>query len=91
MITRLFLLSHFMFSQGMQGRGRGHLTDSARLSEAGTGYLEKPAISRKGSGKAAYSGIQIQDSKQNKHMITLPKDAPLAAAAVHPRRAGYFA
>ena len=47
--------------------------DSASLSEAGKGCIEKPAAVRKGSGKAAAmalraacSGIKIQDSKQNK-------------------------
>ena len=75
-----------MLSQGSQGRRRGYIPhyESAGLSEAGKGYIEKPAAVRKGSGKAAAmalraacSGIEIQDSKQTKHHIVV---CPIASS-----------
>ena len=50
--------------------------DSASLSEAGKGYIEKPAAM---ALRAARSGIEIQDSKQNTKIQVLLHRSPMGA------------
>ena len=67
-----FLLSlSFVISlllQGSLGRRRGYLTMTARARpRQEKGYIEKPAVARKGSGKAMWRDINTRfKTKQNK-------------------------